>query len=101
VSDNALQLAIRQLAFGASLTVAEASEAFGVIMRGEATPAQVAHQGGPSTRCGRPRLRSDGAPEPRTALVDTCGTGGGSITTFSISTAAALLAAGLGVRGQA
>jgi anthranilate phosphoribosyltransferase len=107
---DALARAIRQLAGGHSLNAEETAEAFGVIMRGEASPAQVAavlvalrvkgetiHEvagGARALRDAMVRLPSD-APD---ALVDTCGTGGGAVTTFNISTAAALAAAGAGVR---
>ena len=105
-----LARAIRQLAGGHSLNEEETTEAFGAIMRGEASPAQVAAilvalrvkgetanevaGGARALRDAMVRLPSD-APE---TLVDTCGTGGGAVTTFNISTAAALLAAGAGVR---
>ena len=105
-----LARAIRQLAGGHSLNAEETAEAFGAIMRGEASAAQVAailvalrvkgettHEvagGARALRDAMVRLPSD-APE---ALVDKCGTGGGAVTTFNISTAAALVAAGAGVR---
>lgn len=79
-------------------------------MRGEATPAQVsallmglrvkgetALEVAGAARAMRAAMISLDA-EDRDNLVDTCGTGGGALTTFNISTAAALLAAGLGVR---
>ncbi|MFP5355482.1 MAG: anthranilate phosphoribosyltransferase [Gemmatimonadota bacterium] len=107
---NALQHAIRRLAFGESLDAAEAAASFGVIMRGEATPAQVAallmglrvkgetvaEVAGAASAL-RDAMVHLPADDPDT-LVDTCGTGGGTLTTFNISTAAGLLAAGLGVR---
>lgn len=107
---NALQQAIRRLAFGGSLAAQDATDAFGVIMRGEATPAQVAallmalrvkgesidEVAGAAGALRQAMVRLE-AHDPD-ALVDTCGTGGGTVTTFNISTAAALLAAGLGVR---
>ncbi len=105
-----LQQAIRQLAMGGSLSEPQAREAFGTVMRGEATPAQVAALlvglrvkgetadevagAADALRGAMVRLPAD-RPD---LLVDTCGTGGGSVGTFNISTAAALLAAGLGVR---
>lgn len=107
---NALQLAIRRLAFGESLDAEAATSSFGVIMRGEATPAQVAallmalrvkgetvdEVAGAATAL-RDAMVHLPADDPDN-LVDTCGTGGGTLTTFNISTAAGLLAAGLGVR---
>ena len=106
----ALQHAIRTLAMGSALSEAESRSAFDVVMRGEATSAQIA-----ALLVGL-RVKGESAEEVAGAaealrgamvrlpaerpqdLVDTCGTGGGTIGTFNISTAAALVAAGLGVR---
>ncbi len=107
---NPLQAAIRRLAQHASLDAGEAAAAFGVVMRGEGTPAQVAalltalrvkgetaDEVAGAARAMREAMVRLPADRPE-ELVDTCGTGGGSVTTFNISTAAALVAAGLGVR---
>lgn len=95
---------------GGSLTKDESRHAFGAVMSGEATPAQLAALliglrvkgetaeevagAADALRCAMIHLDAE-QPED---LVDTCGTGGGAVGTFNISTAAALLAAGLGVR---
>ena len=103
-------VAIRRLANGASLTAEEAEAAFEAVMAGEATSAQMAallvglrvKGETPAEVAGAARaMRAamvDLAADAPGQLVDTCGTGGGTITTFNISTAAALLAAGAGVR---
>jgi len=91
------------------LTAAEAEAAFSEVMEGRATPVQMAallvairvRGAVPSEVAGGVRaLRRAMVPVPADAagLVDTCGTGGGAMTTFNISTAAALLAAGAGAR---
>lgn len=110
MSAEPLQAAIKRLAFAESLTAAESAAAFGVIMRGEATPAQsgallmglrVKGETADEVAGAASALRSAmvrlAAARPE-ELVDTCGTGGGAVTTFNISTAAALVAAGAGVR---
>lgn len=107
---DSLQLAIRKLAANESLDADAITNAFGQIMRGEGTPVQVAAllmalrvKGETSTevagvaRALRAAMIVLPAASPE-LLVDTCGTGGGTMTTFNISTAAALLAAGAGVR---
>jgi anthranilate phosphoribosyltransferase len=105
-----LRGAIRRLAAGESLSAEETTAAFDVVMRGEATPAQVAallvalrvkgetaEEVAGGARALRHAMVRLPAPDP-SSLVDTCGTGGGRVQTFNISTAAALLAAGAGVR---
>ena len=105
-----LQAAIRRLAGNESLTAEDTAAAFDVVMRGEATAAQIGALlmglrvkgetasevtgGARALRTAMVKLPADRPDE----LVDTCGTGGGSVPTFNISTAAALVAAGAGVR---
>jgi anthranilate phosphoribosyltransferase len=108
-----LRTALTRLAQRHHLTAEEAAAAFGVVMRGEASHEQIrdllvglkekgetadevagAAQALRSTMIRLPHV-------PRTThyapLVDTCGTGGGTIGTFNISTTAAFVAAGAGV----
>jgi anthranilate phosphoribosyltransferase len=92
------------------LTEAEAESAFAEIMEGNASPVQLAailvamrvRGASPEEVAGGVRaLRRAMVPvrvSDTDAIVDTCGTGGGVVTTFNISTAAALTAAAAGVR---
>ncbi|MDE3152764.1 MAG: anthranilate phosphoribosyltransferase [Gemmatimonadota bacterium] len=92
------------------LAPAELTAGFQRIMSGDATPAQVAAvliglrvkgETGAEVAAVVRALQSVMVSLPADRpdeLVDTCGTGGGSVPTFNISTAAALLAAGAGVR---
>lgn len=98
------------LAHHKPLSAEDAAAAFGVIMRGEATAVQIAAMLAALRVKGETaeivagvvralrevmvRLPVDDPGD----LVDTCGTGGGAVQTFNISTAAALVAAGAGVR---
>ena len=109
-SGSALQLAIRTLAAGESLGRNEARAAFELVMSGEASPVQVSallmglrakgetasEVAGVVEAMRGAMIRLEAARPDE--LVDTCGTGGGSVQTFNISTAAALLAAGAGLR---
>jgi anthranilate phosphoribosyltransferase len=102
-----LQEAISALANGRSLSESLAARVFDVVMRGEATPAQIAAlliglrvKGETAEEvAGAARALRDAMVRVEAAvdhLVDTCGTGGGTVATFNISTAAAFVAAGAG-----
>jgi anthranilate phosphoribosyltransferase len=102
-----LRQAITALAARRSLNESLATEVFSAVMRGEASPAQIAALlvglrvkgetaeevagAARALRDAMVRVPADGA-----HLIDTCGTGGGTVTTFNISTAAAFVAAGAG-----
>jgi len=102
-----LHRAITALANRQSLSEQHATDVFGAVMRGEATPVQIAALliglrvkgetaeeiagAARALRQAMVRVEAHGA-----HLVDTCGTGGGTVSTFNISTAAAFVAAGAG-----
>jgi anthranilate phosphoribosyltransferase len=108
--DAPLRHALQLLSQGASLPGEAAAAAFAVVMRGEATPVQTAALlmglrakgetaeevagAAEALRGAMIRLQIDDAD----GLVDTCGTGGGRVGTLNISTAAAFVVAGAGVR---
>ncbi len=101
---------IQKAARGEHLTAFEAEFAFDVFMEGEASPVQMAAlltalrvKGVASVEVagGVRALRKAMIPIVSASpdvLIDTCGTGGGAVTTFNISTAAALVARGAGAR---
>lgn len=98
---------LARLALGETLSVAEAEEAFGIIMAGEATPAQiagmlmamrvrgetVAEMTG-AVQAMRARMIAVEAPE---GAIDVCGTGGDGAGTLNVSTAVTFVLAGAGV----
>jgi anthranilate phosphoribosyltransferase len=107
--DNPLQQAIAVLAGGESLSAEATAAAFGMLMRGEATPVQTAallmglrakgetaeEVAGAASALRQAMLRVEAERPDR--LVDTCGTGGGRVGTLNLSTAAAFVVAGAGV----
>src|SRR3977135_101464 len=105
--DSPLRRALSALGNRQSLTEDQTAEAFGVVMSGAASPAQ---SGGllmglrakgetADELAGAARALRNAMVRVTAAhnhVVDTCGTGGGTVPTFNISTVAALVAAGAG-----
>ncbi len=103
-----IQKAINHLIEGKSLTRTESKKIMKIIMRDEATQAQISaflvalRMKGETVAevTGAVDAMNDDATHIRSRfknIVDTCGTGGDSLNTFNISTAAAFVAAGAGV----
>jgi anthranilate phosphoribosyltransferase len=100
---------LHAVADGHALSGAEAEQAMGLLLEGQASPAQVAgflvalrmrgetgEEVSGFARAMRARVRRVDAGEG--VVVDTCGTGGDGHGTFNVSTIAAFVAAGAGAR---
>lgn len=110
VGDEPVRALLRALAAGRAPDAEGVTAAFDVVMRGEAAATQIAAllmglrvhgetadvvaAVARSLRAAMTRLPVERPQE----VVDTCGTGGGVVPTFNISTAAALVAAAAGAR---
>ncbi|MET3504445.1 anthranilate phosphoribosyltransferase [Halalkalibacter oceani] len=103
-----LKLLLRKCMNGETLTEKEAQAAMDEIMRGEATPSQIAslvtvmrfrgETVDEMTGFARSmRAHSVTIPETKLDVVDTCGTGGDDLGTFNISTTTAIVLSALGV----
>jgi anthranilate phosphoribosyltransferase len=107
---SGLHAALRRLADAGTLTSAETADAFAVIMRGEATPVLIGalllglRSRGETAEevAGAARALRDAMltvrPTAGSPVVDTCGTGGGGVSTFNLSTAAGFVVAAAGAR---
>jgi anthranilate phosphoribosyltransferase len=99
---------LAKLADGATLSEPDAEVFFSACLRGEPTSAQIAaavtamrmrgETVGEITACARAMRRSAVMLEHDFQVIDTCGTGGDGLHTFNISTAAAFVAAGGGLK---
>ncbi len=104
---TSLKPVLARLAQGGTLSAAESEDAFGLIMAGEATPAQIAgllmamrvrgetvDELTGAVRAMRARMIRVEAPAD---AIDVCGTGGDGAKTLNISTAVTFVLAGAGV----
>lgn len=99
---------LARLADGATLSEEDADAFFSACLRGEPTPAQIGaavtamrlrgETLGEIVACARVMRRMATTLEHPYQVVDTCGTGGDGLHTFNISTAAAIVAAGGGLK---
>ena len=99
---------LSRLADGGTLSEEDAEVFFAACLRGEASPAQVAsavtamrmrgETVGEITACARVMRRTAVHLDHPYEVIDTCGTGGDGLHTYNISTAAALVAAGGGLK---
>ncbi|REK66141.1 MULTISPECIES: anthranilate phosphoribosyltransferase [Cohnella] len=101
--------ALARIMGGEDLTLSEAREVMSLMMKGEATPAQIAGLVIALRMKGETvdeitgfaeamRSFASRVPTERRDLLDTCGTGGSGIHKFNISTSSAIIAAAAGVR---